>query len=129
MNTKKLSPPFLIQMTCGDANRQCDVFPHGSFKEVSEDENGVQWVVKNVHAIPTDYPRKRVESKGETKVCPSCNNEFPSDWPFSEWRLAGVTQTSCVRCYEKRYIIHNHGYTRDDYRQTLREELKRELSL
>jgi len=129
MEKRKLSSPFLVQMSSGEANQQCDIFPHGSFREVQKDDDGYLWLTKGVKSIPVNYKTRIISEKPEVKICPSCKNEFPVDWMFSEWRINGVTQTSCVRCYERKYIIHNHGYSRDDYRQTLREELKRELGI
>lgn len=129
MEKRKLSSPFLVQMSSGEVNQQCDIFAHGSFKEVQEDEQGRLWVSNGSDSIPDGYKTKRISEKPEIKVCPSCKNEFPLDWSFSEWRIDGIAQTSCIRCYERKYIIHNDGYSRDDYRQTLREELKREMGL
>lgn len=127
MNKIKLSPPFLIQMCSGEKNQQCDILVHGSFHEVQKDENGSLWLANKTDCIPNEYKTVIVSEKPETKQCPSCKNEFPIDWAFSEWREKNVEHVSCVRCYERKYVPHSNGYSRDDYRQTLREELKKEM--
>lgn len=115
MDTKKFTPPFLIQMTSGEFNKQCDILPHGSFHMVKKDQNGHLWLANKIDCVPPDYSIKIVEVKPETKECPSCKNEFPKDWTFMEH--------TCIRCFERKYIPN-----REAYRAILRAELKLELN-
>ncbi len=130
MNTERTySPPFLIQMVSGEKNQQCDLLPHGSFHEVKMDENNNLWLTKGIHGIPPDYKTKVIENKPETKICDTCKVEYPKEWPFVSLRLTMTTGvTMCIRCYERKYIPHNPGCNRDEYRELLREELKIELN-
>lgn len=129
MKDRKFTPPFLIQMSSGDKNKQCDLLPHGSFHEVKQDEEGFLWLTDRIDSIPNDFAIKKINEKPEAKKCPSCSNEFPKDWPFAHWTENLQPFESCIRCYERKNIGHKNGFSRDDYRQAIREEIKKELKL
>lgn len=126
---RTFTPPFLIQMTCGDFNQQCDVFPHGSFHEVKKCQEGGIWLTKGVQSMPADYPYQIVSEKPEIKECECCHREYPKDWPFikkNAYKPKGSTEPdeTCVRCFEKKNIIN-----REEYRMAVRAELKREMGI
>lgn len=130
---RKFTPPFLVQMCSGEKNEQCDKYPHGSFHEVKKDEEGRLWVTKGIDSIPSDFKTKIIDVKPETKNCPKCSSEYPKTWPFAKYgvetpgqHIITESEECCVRCYERHNIGHKPGFTRDDYRQVVREELKLE---
>lgn len=122
MKDRKLTPPFLIQMTCGDYFKHCDVLPHGSFHRVQKDEQGILWLSdRNVDSVPSEFSVKIVDELPEIKLCPCCKNKFPKNWKFIMNHKSECGET-CVRCFEKYNIVN-----REEYREALREELKLEI--
>lgn len=123
MKEQNLTPPFLIQMTCGDYFKHCDILPHGSFHRVQKDENGrLQLVDKKADWVRPEFSVEIVDELPEIKICPCCKNNFPIDWKFIMNNKSECGET-CIRCFERYNIIN-----REEYRTALREELKLELS-
>ena len=130
MKERTFTPPFFIQMSSGEHNLHCDKFPHGSIHEVKkclEEDN--LWVTKSkLDFIPKNFKTIVVENKPETKICEGCKNEFSKDWIFVKYKTPeSENKEMCVRCYERIYISHTLGAGKDNYRDALREEIKKEF--
>lgn len=115
----KLKSPFHIQMCSGKHNEHCDKFPHESIHEVYEDDKGIILTTKgNVDIVPQKFKWKKIEESFFSVKCDTCPNEFPENYNF--------INGSCIRCWERIHIGNSNGFGRDQYREYLREEFKRE---
>lgn len=111
---RTLSPPFLIQMISSEHNKHCDLYNHGSIHKVRTCKEGFVWVDERIDAIPNKFPFQVLAEKPETKTCPSCKNEFVTDWPF----VINKGELTCTRCYERSNVTGD----RDMYRDAVHKE-------
>lgn len=109
-----LSPPFLIQMTSSEQNKNCDLYNHGSIHTVRKCNEGHMWVDGRVSTISNKFSFEVISEKPEIKMCPACKNEFPEDWPF----IYNRRELTCIRCYER----YNLTGDRDAYHDVLRKQ-------
>lgn len=95
---------FHIQVSSSNKGECCDFYPPGSIHEVKRDEErGLIDLKHNVCEVFPFVKYKVIDKPTETKECPCCNNDFPTDWPFIEIKRTGHGPC-CQRCYCKRYF-------------------------
>lgn len=117
IENKTLGPPQLVRMSSGEANRQCDLYPHGSYHIARKDSNGTLWT-GSCNAIPVEYPFQLIEAKPDSLIrCGNCKNEFDDTHPF----IGGI----CIRCYERFNFVNREEYRAAIRREILLEELPR----
>ncbi len=122
------TPPFKIQLVSGDNNKQCDVFPCGSIHTVIQDQEGNIRLSDKVRFLPGGYPYREVATGEQTKCCPKCQRDYPTEWPFVEPYTKEDKEGMCIRCYERKYVPHTN-YKEDTYRKALRTELLLEMAI
>lgn len=111
---KILGPAQIIRMSSGEAGKQCDLYPHGSYHSVRKGSDGLSWVEGRIDIIPTGYPFQVVENIPEDcRGCSNCKNLFNPDHPF----VKGL----CIRCYERFNFVN-----REEYRAAIRQEMRLE---
>jgi len=121
---RTFTPPFMVQLTSGEHNEHCDKYPHGSLRMVKQDvETKRLWMLERIDSIPDRFKTAVVDPNMATKQCPTCKNIFPEDWPFMNIRQDNSPDT-CIRCYERKYLVN-----RDEYRQILLDEFKRQYKI
>lgn len=94
---REYSPTFLIQMSSGKPGEHCDIYPEKSIHEVKRCNQGHLWNARGVDAIPGKFKFIVLDEKPLTKICPTCEREYPADLEFKALQEKEV----CNRCVER----------------------------